>query len=564
MIKVAFKTAHGTYLCAEPSGRVIADRAAVGAWELWEVHRIDENRAAFRSAHGKFLCAEEGGGRELVANRAAIGEWETFGYWIRENLGSLEAPNKLWVRVGDAEEGFGVTATAEKVAEWETFIREEIEVPDLVHPDPVVGRIRTHGNEYFKDDNGPKVFCVVHMGDLVPRWMYARDDNDRTKILSDLDDAAAAGYHIVRSWWHLDVDHWPWNEGGDPPYPGVSTFVTPDFVSKGVALADEVAKRGMRITIGAGGIGRMDSGAEEQMARTFNQVIREAGSWKFAWAEAVNEPSSGHATSDPNDPDEQPPNLTKLARIMVEGTDLMWHLGYWDNNNYQESGRFCVDGMSYNYVHGWRGGNTFNKIDRRGTWCRIFAHESGAGARGRLTIDGESVGWPTDGPPLRYVSATENRHEMNSHEALALIACATAVRGIPSHMSGTGVQRFEPFTNTVGWKHIPWLLRQLPKDVATFELFHGGMGDGRVIIEATTNGAGVLARADQAIADDGRFVAILYNQRANQHQSFRFRRSARFVVIDPESMTFSEHTVHAGQRLDLHMFWGKVLVGHVI
>ncbi len=31
-----------------------------------------------QSVHGKFMCAEGGGGRELVANRDSVGDWEMF------------------------------------------------------------------------------------------------------------------------------------------------------------------------------------------------------------------------------------------------------------------------------------------------------------------------------------------------------------------------------------------------------------------------------------------------------------------------------------------------------
>ena len=212
-------------------------------------------------------------------------------------------------------------------------------------------------------------------------------------------------------------------------------------------------------------------------------------------------------------------------------------------------------------MHGWRGGNVFNKIERRFNWGRVFVQETGL-VNGRLTIDGESVGWPV-GAGLQRVSATTNGHEMSDPEALALIALATAVRGIPSHLSGTGIQRFEPFTNTVGWRQIPWAVSQLPKDVATFSLVLGGdLNNSRVVIEATTNTAGVLARADQAVGPNGELVALLYNQVPNHAQQFKFRQAADFRLCDVGQMTCANHTVPAGGRLDTGvMRWGRLLVG---
>jgi hypothetical protein len=38
--KVALKSAHGRYVCAEPSGLVVADREVRGGWEEFEVERV--------------------------------------------------------------------------------------------------------------------------------------------------------------------------------------------------------------------------------------------------------------------------------------------------------------------------------------------------------------------------------------------------------------------------------------------------------------------------------------------------------------------------------------------
>ena len=167
------------------------------------------------------------------------------------------------------------------------------------------------------------------------------------------------------------------------------------------------------------------------------------------------------------------------------------------------------------------------------------------------------------GEGLQRVTATANGHELNDPEALALIAIATAVRGIPSHMSGTGVQRFEPFTNTVGWREIPWAVSQLPKDVATFALLHGGqLHDPRVVIEAARNSAGILGRADQAVGSNGELVALLYNQAPGHAQQFKFRQAADFKLCDVGKMTCVDQKVPAGGTLDTGvMRWGRLLVG---
>lgn len=467
-----------------------------------------------------------------------------------------------WDIVRFEARGWQTTERSLPLGEHRVHLEREPIVPGP-HPDPVVGAIRTDGNLCFRDDTGCRNFVIAHMGDLAARFIYALVRNDQVQLEEAKADIAAAhdaGYHIIRTWWRFDdIQGSPWYVAA---YPGLEPAAVSDFVRHGAELLQYIAAQGMRTAVGPGGVDAMNTAQEEEMFRLLGRVIAEAGPETVAWLEALNEPSSTHATSD-NNGDNTPEHLTHLVRVAQEhgATGVLWHLGYWTNNNYDEASRYCVSGTSYNYVHGWRGGNTFNKIDRRFTWDRIFAQETGK-SWCRLTIDGESVGWPVSGPPLQYVSATENGAEMSDPEALGLIAVATAVRGIPSHMSGTGVQRYEPFTEAVGWREIPWIARQLPRDVATFALLHGGQsGDSRLLVEATTNSAGVLARADQALANDGRFVVLVYNQVPNQTQAFRFRRRAEFKSCDITAMSCTDHVVEAGQLFNVRMFWGRVLIG---
>jgi len=70
------------WLCGEDSGRAIADREVVADWEMWTPIRVG-HKIAFRSHHGKYLCAQPPGqdtrwGGEVCADRNAIGAWETF------------------------------------------------------------------------------------------------------------------------------------------------------------------------------------------------------------------------------------------------------------------------------------------------------------------------------------------------------------------------------------------------------------------------------------------------------------------------------------------------------
>ncbi|MEI6103132.1 MAG: hypothetical protein WCP70_04235, partial [Methanothrix sp.] len=57
---------------------VVANRNAVGAWETFRVVELGNNNIALRANNGQYFCAEGGGGSVVVANRNAVGAWETF------------------------------------------------------------------------------------------------------------------------------------------------------------------------------------------------------------------------------------------------------------------------------------------------------------------------------------------------------------------------------------------------------------------------------------------------------------------------------------------------------
>ncbi len=77
--RVALRASNGQYVSATgPNGLLLANRDCIGPTETFLMVRLSENRIALKARNGKFVCAEGGGGRELVANRYAIAEWEGF------------------------------------------------------------------------------------------------------------------------------------------------------------------------------------------------------------------------------------------------------------------------------------------------------------------------------------------------------------------------------------------------------------------------------------------------------------------------------------------------------
>jgi type 1 glutamine amidotransferase len=73
--------ATGQYVCAENSGNnpLIANRAAVGSWETFTRIGNSDGTVSFRATvNNRYVTAENAGASPLIANRTAIGPWEKF------------------------------------------------------------------------------------------------------------------------------------------------------------------------------------------------------------------------------------------------------------------------------------------------------------------------------------------------------------------------------------------------------------------------------------------------------------------------------------------------------
>jgi hypothetical protein len=69
------------YVCAENAGAqpLIANRAAVGPWETFALIRNPDGTVSLRAqADNNYVCTENAGAQPLIANRTAIGTWEKF------------------------------------------------------------------------------------------------------------------------------------------------------------------------------------------------------------------------------------------------------------------------------------------------------------------------------------------------------------------------------------------------------------------------------------------------------------------------------------------------------
>lgn len=113
--KVFLRSHHGRYLCAEPSGKVIADRAEPREWEAWHVERHGD-KVTLKSHHGKYLCAQPN--HQVIADRDVPREWETFTLTQSGSSWMLKSHHGKYLC---AERDNHVIANRDVPREWETW-----------------------------------------------------------------------------------------------------------------------------------------------------------------------------------------------------------------------------------------------------------------------------------------------------------------------------------------------------------------------------------------------------------------------------------------------------------
>jgi len=109
---------HGRYLCAEPNGKVIADRNDPREWEHFTVTSLGGGKIALLSHHNQYLCVEKDL-KTIVANRSAAREWETL---TPVHIGgSGWALQTYWGTYLCAETNYTVNGDRRVAKEWETW-----------------------------------------------------------------------------------------------------------------------------------------------------------------------------------------------------------------------------------------------------------------------------------------------------------------------------------------------------------------------------------------------------------------------------------------------------------
>jgi hypothetical protein len=145
-MKIALKANNGMYIAAEQGGGIdtrvqqyppalVANRGAIGAWETFETEQVDDTHIALKTCDGFYVTAEGGGGSYLRSNERVRGVWETFG-WV-----AVGAVTSLVTHDGVHMVGVsGPESVLDARHVWQGFA---VEVLDAPHLDPSEVSLRT-------------------------------------------------------------------------------------------------------------------------------------------------------------------------------------------------------------------------------------------------------------------------------------------------------------------------------------------------------------------------------------------------------------------------------------
>jgi hypothetical protein len=123
---VSFRAAaNNDYVTAENAGAspLIANRTAIGAWESFDLINNADGSVSFRAhANNMYVCADNAGASPLIANRTAIGAWESFTL-VHNSNGTISLQshaNNMYVTAENAGAS-SLIANRTAIGLWEQF-----------------------------------------------------------------------------------------------------------------------------------------------------------------------------------------------------------------------------------------------------------------------------------------------------------------------------------------------------------------------------------------------------------------------------------------------------------
>lgn len=167
--QVVLRSANRQFLVADAAGRVTATASSAGGAEATftlvlaggEPSAFGHfSRFGLRAANGKYLCAEGSGGGVLVADRAAMGPWETFEALLHPEPAdavlttSIRTVSKVHFLQADGGGGAGLSARGPWPLQWETFDIVAANRSACGLPNGAAVNIRTDSWHYLQAEGG--------------------------------------------------------------------------------------------------------------------------------------------------------------------------------------------------------------------------------------------------------------------------------------------------------------------------------------------------------------------------------------------------------------------------
>lgn len=180
--KSAIKTFHGAFWTVQANNVVGTSTTD----QKFEIYSVGPGLVALKAENGKYVCAEGGGSAQiLVANRTAVGIWETFKKEPVSGGFALKADNGQYV----CAEGDGrMTVSRDAAGPWETFQLAGAAGGGALQPLQVDAK-------YFRQADGTR-FHAIECSDFSLYKRYL-DGEDITGVLAQ---RASLGFNMLRVW----------------------------------------------------------------------------------------------------------------------------------------------------------------------------------------------------------------------------------------------------------------------------------------------------------------------------------------------------------------------------
>lgn len=411
------------------------------------------------------------------------------------------------------------------------------------HIDPLVGAVHLidSGRGGVADNNGPRVLFGVHAGDLLSRWF----NGDKDFVKRQLAYFASKGVHFIRVWTYLWGNWWATAPRPGEVHPGRQGYW--DAVREFARLLRQYK---IQWLVSQGDLFREPSNLDYKqnfMYELATILAEEGGLELVIGVDAGNENASAGDPSPETMARVLDPFLAILRPAFISTTSSDEN----DLNRYVS--RVCT--VCDSHAGRWPFKMAMDRLWTAGYWdgkvlpYLMSSEPMGVGCQ-EYTGD-ERVG--------HHISATARPSDWDDVEAMGVVAAAHYVsRQAYVYMSSPGVISDEDFSNYLALDFAGWLARRLPKNIQSWEVFHGGENrpfSPRRILAVPDDNA---ARAEHAT--NGTDYSVLYHGEAKTHTS-RVINSFRGVRINLETKEESEVSWNAGDTVGINIRRGTLFLG---